>query len=121
MYSVIVKTSFKATHNLHFTDGSKEPAHEHQWLITTEISSEKLNKIGLVIDFNEVKGYLKEITAELEGKNLDEIPYFSKKNPSAENVAQYIYEKLEYKLESEVKLEYIMVVEEIGCIGKYSK
>ena len=121
MYSVIVKTSFRATHNLHFSNGSKETAHEHQWLITAEISRVKLDNIGLVIDFNDVKSYLKKITAKLEGKNLDEIPYFSKKNPSAENVARYVYEKLEPELESTVKLEYIMVVEEIGCIGKYSK
>ncbi len=121
MYSVIVKTSFKAAHQLRFPDGSAEALHEHDWQVSAEVSSEKLDNIGLVIDFHKLKGYLKEITSEIEGGNFEEIEFFSKKNPSAENVVEFFFEKLELKLKGNVHLNYVMVEEEIGCIAKFSK
>ena len=121
MYSVIVESNFKASHQLRFADGSVEPLHLHNWLVTAELSSENLNNIGLVIDFNELKTHLQDITAEFVDKNLDQTPYFSKTNPSAENVARYIYEKLEQKLEKPVHLDSVTVVEQAGCAGKFRR
>ena len=121
MYSVIVKTSFKAAHQLRFPDGSAEPLHEHNWQVTAEVSSNELDNTGVVMDFHKLKGYLNEIASELEGGNFGKIGFFSKKNPSAENVAAFFFEKLELKLKGNVHLNNVMVAEEIGCIAKFSK
>jgi len=52
---------------------------------------------------------------------LNEISYFRQNNPSAENVARYIYEKLRAKLPEGVKLQNIRVVEEPGLRGKFQR
>jgi 6-pyruvoyl-tetrahydropterin synthase len=49
------------------------------------------------------------------------LKYFQKNNPSAENVAKYIFEKIEPELPENVKLEYISVIEEPLCVAKYSR
>jgi len=121
MFTVSIETRFRASHQLILTDGSKEPAHRHDWLITADVSSDSLNAMGVVIDFRWLKAAVDNIVAEFDNKSLSRIDYFQRNNPSAENVAKYIYEKLEPKLPEGLKLQSIRVVEEPGCSARFSK
>jgi 6-pyruvoyltetrahydropterin/6-carboxytetrahydropterin synthase len=102
-------------------DGSKEPVHSHDWSATADVSSEKLNSMGLVMDFNQLKAMIDSIGAEFENGALDAISYFQQNNPSAENVAKYIYDELLIGLPRGVKLQNIRVVEEPGCSAKFGE
>lgn len=124
MFTVSVETHFWASHKLAVSDAAKEPAHHHNWSVTAEVSSNRLNDIGLVMDFNRLKLMLDEIVAGIscpDNLGLEKIDYFQQNNPSAENVAKFIYEKLEPKLPKGVKLQSIKVVEEPGCSAKFTK
>jgi len=77
--------------------------------------------MGLVINFDRLKAMVDNIVAEFGNMSLDGIDYFRQNNPSAENVAKYIYEKLEPKLPREVNLNCIRVIEEPGCSAKFGK
>jgi 6-pyruvoyltetrahydropterin/6-carboxytetrahydropterin synthase len=102
-------------------DGSKEPLHKHDWEVTAKVCSDKLDDMGLVMDFRQFKAMIDEITEGFGSGRLDSIDYFKRHNPSAENVAKYIYGKLEPKMPKGVKLRSIRVVEELGCSAKFSK
>ena len=119
MFTIRVETHFLATHQLTLPDGSKEPIHRHKWSVTADVSGEKLNSMGLVMDFNQLKAIIDDIVAEFDNTALDRISYFQQDNPSAENVAKYIYEKLRIKLPKGVKLRNIRIVEEPGCWAKF--
>ncbi len=121
MFEISVETHFYADHELALTDGLKEPCHSHDWVVTASVSGKKLNNIGIVMNFHKLRELLENITSKLNGKILNNVEYFRKNNPSAENVAKYIFEKLEPELSENVKLEYISVVEEPLCTAKYSK
>jgi len=121
MFTVSVEAHFWASHQLTLADGSKEPLHHHNWSAAADISSEKLNSIGLVMDFRQLKAMVDKTIAEFDNMALDEIDYFQRNNSSAENVARYIYEKLEPKLPQGVKLEAVRVVEEPGCSAKFAR
>ena len=121
MYSVIIETNFRAPHQLRLPDGSKEPLHDHDWKIAVSVTSKKLNKTGLVIDFHCLKGFLDSAVSDIDGQQLEKIEFFQKNNSSAENVAKYIYEKLETMLPKSVKLEDVTVTEETGCLAKFEK
>jgi 6-pyruvoyltetrahydropterin/6-carboxytetrahydropterin synthase len=114
MFTVSVETHFWASHQLVMPDGSKEPVHHHDWLVTADVSSDKLNNMAVVINFHKLKAMVDDILTPLDKKALNEIGYFQQNIPSAENVARYIYEKLRTKLPESVKLERIKVVEEPG-------
>jgi 6-pyruvoyltetrahydropterin/6-carboxytetrahydropterin synthase len=102
-------------------DGSKEPVHSHDWSVTADVSSEKLNSMGLVMDFNQLRAMIDNIGAQFDNAALDAISYFQQNNPSAENVAKYIHDELLFGLPKGVKLRNITVVEEPGCSAKFGK
>jgi len=119
MFTISVETSFRASHQLALPDGSKEPAHYHNWLVTAEVGSNELNSMGVVMDFHGLKAALDDIVAEFDNSQLEAISYFRQNNPSAENVAGYVYEKLRIKLPKGVELRNIRVGEEPGCLAKF--
>ena len=121
MFTIEVETHFRASHQLTLSDGSKEPSHIHDWAVTAQVSSDKLDGIGLVMDFGQLKAMVGKITAEFENTQFDKISYFRQNNPSAENVAKYIFDRLEPELPVGVKLRSINVVEEPGFSAKFSK
>lgn len=121
MFKINIETHFHASHQLALPDGSKEPLHNHDWVVTADVGSEKLDRMGLVMDFGCLTSTVENIVSELDNNTLERIEYFRQHNSSAENVAKYIYEKLEPRLPKEVKLLSISVVEEPGCSAKFGR
>jgi 6-pyruvoyltetrahydropterin/6-carboxytetrahydropterin synthase len=119
MFIISVERHFRASHQLVLPGGSKEPVHEHDWVVTVDLSSEKLNNMGVVMDFQTLQVMIDKITAGFSNKALENIDYFQQNNPSAENVAKYIYEKLRIGLPDGIKLLNVRVVEEPGCSATY--
>jgi 6-pyruvoyltetrahydropterin/6-carboxytetrahydropterin synthase len=93
-YTVAVEDSFSAAHALAGYDGDCEHLHGHNWTVKVTVCGERLDAIGVLMDFRELKKLLRAILAELDHSNLSLHPVFSKTNPSAENIAKYIYDKL---------------------------
>ena len=120
MWTVSVETHFWASHQLTLPDGSKETAHSHNFSVTADVGTEKMTGMGLVMDFRALKVMLDKIVADFDNVALDGIDYFKQNNPTAENVAKYIYEKLQPELPRDVKLEAIRVIEETGCSAKFA-
>ncbi len=121
MFTISVETYFWASHQLVLPEGSKEPVHHHNWLVSADVSSDKLNSMAVVMNFQKLKEMVDNIVAEFDNTSLNEISYFQQNNPSAENVAGYIYKKLRVKLPEGVKLQSIRVVEEPGCAANFSE
>lgn len=121
MFEVRVETHFKASHQLAFSDGLQEPLHEHSWQVWVDINRNNLGRTGLVIDFHLLKQMAAQSVTELENRSLNEIEYFQVNIPSAENVAKYIFEKLESKLPNGVTLSSVRVFEQPGFSAKFTK
>ena len=58
MFTISVETQFKAGHSVALPDGSREPEHEHFWAVSVEVSTDKLNGSGVVMDFAQLKARL---------------------------------------------------------------
>ena len=54
-----------------------------------------MDKLGMLIDFKLAKAALMEVLAALDHQYLNELEPFRVINPTAENLAQYIYRVLE--------------------------
>ena len=119
MFIISVERHFLASHQLVLPDGSKEPVHEHDWVVTVDVGSEKLNNMGVVMDFKTLQAMIDKIIAGFSNMALESIGYFQQNNTSAENVAKYIYEKLRIGLPEGVRLQNVRVVEEPGCSATY--
>lgn len=91
MYEILIKSDFCGAHNLKGYRGKCEALHGHNWGIEARFECEKLDKIGLAADFKVLKSRLKGILKKLDHAYLNKISAFKKDNPSAENIARYIY------------------------------
>ena len=121
LFTVGIEIQFKAWHSIPLSDGTKEPEHEHFWAVQVEVCGEAASKGGMVINFAQLKSRLLGVTAMLNETVLNESDYFKDKCPSAENVAVYIFDRLEPNLPDNVRLKSIRVSEQVGCWAIYSK
>jgi 6-pyruvoyltetrahydropterin/6-carboxytetrahydropterin synthase len=121
MFTISVETHFRASHQLTLPEGSKEPIHDHDWLVTTVVGSDNLDEMGVVMDFHVLKGMVEKITAELENTSLGELPHFRRNKASAENVAKHVYVRLRGQLPNGVALRSVSVVEEPGCSAQFAE
>ena len=97
MFELKILTHFAAAHQLRMVAKKCENLHGHNWKVEVCVAGEKLNPAGVLIDFGELKAYVKEITDTLDHKYLNELSMFSA-NPSSENIAVYIADALSQRL-----------------------
>ena len=103
MFEVEVQDEFSAAHFLKLYDGTWEPRHGHNWKVSVVMRSEKLDSMGVVVDFEALKPSLKKICAEFHEISFNEHPDFKneKLNPSTENIARLICERLSKNFNSD--------------------
>lgn len=95
MFELTVRGHFSSAHFLRDYDGQCKNLHGHTWKIAVTIQSNQLNDIGVATDFVELKKQLNVILSRLDHTCLNDIDFFQTHNPTAENLAKYIY--AEYK------------------------
>lgn len=98
MYEVKVISWFSSAHRLRDYKGKCEQLHGHNWKVEVVVYSKKLNNIGIVIDFKELKNRLSKVLADLDHRDLNNLSYFKKVNPTSENIARYIHRQMELNL-----------------------
>ena len=121
MFTVTVETTFNASHQLTMPDNQKEPLHAHDWQLRVAVSAEKLDQMGLVIDFHDLKAAIDTVTSNLAGKKLEDLPCFQTQNASAETLARHIYDQLKKTIKGDVKLDYVEIMEAQGCWARYNQ
>ena len=97
MYEVTIRKSFSAAHLLKEIGGKCEELHGHNFLVEVSVASESLNDEGLLIDFRVVKKWTDETLEQLDHKYLNEIDYFKNINPSSEQLARFLYDRISEK------------------------
>jgi 6-pyruvoyltetrahydropterin/6-carboxytetrahydropterin synthase len=112
MYEIRVRGRFSSAHHLDGYDGMCSSVHGHNWEVEVHIRGNKLNRTGILLDFREAKKILAEVLAELDHKELNNLKPFHRKNPTSENIAKYIYEKLSRAIDCRAYRIYCVTVHE---------
>ena len=120
MYTVVIESSFKASHQLTLEDGTKEPLHDHEWHVQAAVQAKELDNEGLVMDFVELKRLLMETLSPLDGMQLEKTDLFDGRNASAENVAKFIYDLLSPKMPPDRLVAWVELTEAPGSRARYS-
>ena len=94
MYCVTLKDTFSSAHSLWDYSGKFEDLHGHDFKVEVDMGRQELDKIGVVIDFLEVKQKLKEVLSRIDHAFLNDLPEFKGVNTSVENVARFIHNEL---------------------------
>jgi 6-pyruvoyltetrahydropterin/6-carboxytetrahydropterin synthase len=98
MYEVTTEVSFSGAHKLRDYDGPCENIHGHNWLVKAIVRCDKLDSVGIGVDFKVLRGRLRQAVEAFDHNDLNEVLDPLGLNPSSENIARYIFENLERKL-----------------------
>ncbi len=119
MYELVVEKTFAGAHNLRGYDGDCEKLHGHNWKVEVTLKTEKLNELGMVMDFKVVKKKLGEILSRFDHSYLNELSEFKQENPTTENVSKIIYNNLSEQLPPEVFVAKVKTWESEKCAAAY--
>ena len=98
MFEVSIEHTFSSGHALRHYKGKCENVHGHNYKVQVIVRGEKLDDTGLLTDFVDLKKLLRGIAEPLDHVFLNDIEPFTTVNPSAENIAVYICEKMQQGL-----------------------
>ncbi|OGR56803.1 MAG: hypothetical protein A3I11_00570 [Elusimicrobia bacterium RIFCSPLOWO2_02_FULL_39_32] len=102
MYEVLIEKKFSSAHYLRNYHGADEPLHGHNWKVQVKFRGKKLMvPEEYLCDFVEMHSFLDQVIGKISYKNLNDLEFFKKMNPSAENIARWIYEELAKLLPSD--------------------
>jgi 6-pyruvoyltetrahydropterin/6-carboxytetrahydropterin synthase len=121
MYEVTIKRSFSAAHLLREIGGKCEELHGHNFWVEVSIAGPCLNDEDVLIDFRVAKRWAEEVLDQLDHKYLNELEYFQNINPSSEEIARFVYEKVDEKAQqAKVKLSRVTIWESENSCVSYS-
>ena len=98
-WRLTVDEAFCASHQLRNYNGKCEHLHGHNFGVTVEVEGTRLDpKVEILVDFGDLKRLTREVLEELEHGHLNDLPAFTERNPSSENIARHIYRALANRL-----------------------
>jgi 6-pyruvoyltetrahydropterin/6-carboxytetrahydropterin synthase len=100
-YEVKIISDFSAAHNLRNFRGKCENLHGHNWKVEVVLRGKELDESGVLVDFKEVKEATRELLRDVDHHYLNDLPFFREHNPSSENIARYLFERLAQRLNND--------------------
>jgi len=95
MFSVAVRDHVMIAHSFRGeVFGPAQRMHGATYVVDAEWFAERLDEHGLVVDIGRARDALRAILAELDYRNLDELPRFAGKNTTTEFLSQAIFDDL---------------------------
>ncbi len=121
LWRLRISDHFSSAHQLRHYQGKCECLHGHNFAVQVQIQGRRLHpELGIVMDFKDLKTMLKSVLAELDHCNLNEMTEFIEINPSSENLARYIFQRLQTMLPSpDVTMHSVSVAEGPNSIAIY--
>ena len=94
MFEIAIEETFAAGHALRNYRGRCENVHGHNYRCQVGVEGRELDAAGLLVDFVELKRVVHGVLDRLDHQWLNDLPPFDTINPSAENMARYIYDEV---------------------------
>lgn len=128
MYILTIEDYISAAHQLRGYKGKCENIHGHNWKVEVSVYGEKLNELGILIDFHDVKDMVKEVLNQFDHKNLNDTEEFAYQNPSSELLSKIIYQRIDKMLKqycrthkSKINILSVTVWESATCRSTYQE
>jgi 6-pyruvoyltetrahydropterin/6-carboxytetrahydropterin synthase len=95
MYAVAVRRELIARHFMTGADfGAENHPHSHRYLVEWRLEGRALDRMGFLVDIDRIAADLEAGLAGFRDRTLNELAAFEGRNPSVENLARVIWDKL---------------------------
>lgn len=98
MFFTGITETFNAAHYLTGDFGEESKAHSHPYRIEWSVAKKTLDSNGFSVDIALLKELLADLLRTIDGKLLNEMPFFKDRQPSLENTALFIFTELNTRL-----------------------
>jgi len=102
LFTLKIVTDFASAHTLRDYPGDCSRMHGHNWKLELEVVASALDDVGMGIDFKQMKAAANEVGDRLDHRYLNELEPFTEINPTAENIAAYMYREIAAILNSDI-------------------
>jgi 6-pyruvoyltetrahydropterin/6-carboxytetrahydropterin synthase len=120
MWEISAAVVVSARHRIRDVPPEAGRIHGHRWRIRAAVRAEKLDATGWVLDFGYLSALLREIVAPYDGQFINEVKPFDDVNPTRENVARILADRLAAKLDDgRVRVHRVEIWEEDVCCATY--
>lgn len=120
MYEVDIARDFSAAHCLRGYQGNCSNLHGHNWVVQAVVRASELDEIGIAVDFRKLKSELESILGCFDHVNISELDCFKDSNPTSENIAKVIFDRLAAKInDGRVYVHRVRVCESPGSGATY--
>ena len=121
-YLLKVVTEFASAHTLRNYPGACSRMHGHNWKVELEVVATGLDDLGMGVDFKEMKTAANEVGERLDHRYLNDLEPFTELNPTAENIAAYMYREISAKLNSDtIRVNAVTLWETDRACVRYSE
>lgn len=94
MFELTVSGEFEAAHRIVGYDGKCNRLHGHNWSVEAIVDGRELDRLGMLVDFKVLKLELNRVLDELDHQYLNDLEPFRELNPTAENLARFVFDRL---------------------------
>lgn len=98
MFEIFRERVFSASHQLRGYQGQCERLHGHNWRVRVHLRARDLDEHGMVLDFHELDAWIAAVVEPFDHRHLNEVHPFTGMNPSSENLARIICERVMERL-----------------------
>jgi 6-pyruvoyltetrahydropterin/6-carboxytetrahydropterin synthase len=118
-HEVMIQMSFSSAHFLRDYVGKCANLHGHNYKVEVHVRGPKLNPIGMLIDFSDLKAATKKIVDYLDHRNINDLPPFDQEiNSTAEEIAAYFLREVGAQLNDDrIQVYKVRVWETENCVA----
>jgi 6-pyruvoyltetrahydropterin/6-carboxytetrahydropterin synthase len=121
-YQLKVVTDFASAHTLRDYPGACSRMHGHNWKVELEAVATSLDEVGMGVDFKVMKEAAREVGGRLDHQYLNDLEPFKTTNPTAENIAAYMYKEISARINSDsIKVTALTLWETERACVRYSE
>jgi 6-pyruvoyltetrahydropterin/6-carboxytetrahydropterin synthase len=98
MHTIFKEFTFAAAHAIRGHTRGCQNLHGHNYRVRVHVAAERLDALGMVLDFADLKAIVQEVVGPFDHQVINEVPPFDQTNTTAELISRYVFEEVERRL-----------------------
>ena len=98
MHTIFKDFTFSAAHSIRGHTRGCQNLHGHNYRVRVHLRAERLDGLGMVLDFADLKEMMQEILGPFDHHVINDIPPFDERNTTAELFSEYVFQEVARRL-----------------------
>lgn len=104
MHTISKDFTFAAAHAIRGHTRGCQNLHGHNYRVRVCLAAERLDELGMVLDFADLKAMMQDIVGPFDHHVINEIAPFDVTNTTAELLSKHVFEQVEARLQGQERV-----------------